>query len=116
MISTFKTQLSSLGFLRLGLLGLSILTMLLPIIEWGVIQSIGELSERSLLALSSSLIGPVMAPTLIVVLLLDIIMAKVRAADDSADSSNVYRLASCVSTIMIFVMLLFWVPYFILVI
>lgn len=113
MISIFKTQLCSLGFLRLGLIGLSILSMLIPIVEWIVIQLIGELADRSLLALSARLIAPVMAPTLIIVILLDVILAKVRAAGDSSETGNLYRAVSRIGTIMIIVMMLYWVPFFI---
>jgi hypothetical protein len=112
MVSTLKTQLASLGFLRLGLIGLAIVTMLIPIVEWVVIQLLGELGEHSLLSLSAGLIAPVMAPMLIVVILLDIIMSKVRAADDPDGSGDLYRMISRIDTIMIVVMLVFWVPFF----
>ncbi len=112
MVSTFKTQFASLGFLRQGLIGLAILTMLLPMVEWVVIQLQGELAEHSLLTLSAGLIAPVMAPMLIVVILLDVIMSKVRAADDPVGSGDLYRMISRIDTIMIVVMLVFWVPFF----
>ena len=112
MFSTFKTQLASVGFLRLGLFGLAILSMLLPIIEWAVVQMIGELEERSVLALSAGLIAPVMAPTLILIVLLDIIMAKVRASSAPTGSDSVYIAISRVGTLLIIIMLLFWAPYF----
>ena len=112
MVSTLKTQLASLGFLRQGLIGLAIVTMLIPIVEWLVIQLLGEISEHSLLALSAGLIAPVMAPMLIVVILLDFIMSKVRAADDPTNSGDLYRMIGRVDTITIVVMLVFWVPFF----
>lgn len=108
-----KTQLSSFGFLRLGLISLAILSMLLPIVEWVVIQLIGEVAERSVLGLSAGLIAPVMAPVLILVILLDIIMAKVRAAGNQTDAGNLYRTVSRVGTILLITMLLFWVPFFV---
>ena len=108
-----KTQFASFGFLRLGLIGLSIVSMLIHIIEWMTVQMVGELAERSLLALSANLIAPVMAPTLVIVLLLDVIIAKVRAADDSTSSGDLYRMISRFDTLLIIVMLLFWVPYFV---
>ena len=113
MTSTLKSHLASFGFLRLGLIGLAIVSMLLPIVEWLAIQLLGELSDRSILSLSAGLIAPVMAPMLIVVMLLDIIMAKVRAADDHTSSGDLYRMVSRVDTILIIVMLIFWVPFFI---
>lgn len=87
--------------------------MLIPMVEWLTIQLTGELPEGSLLSLSAGLIAPVMAPMLIVVMLLDNIMAKVRAADDQTSSGDLYRLISRVDVIMIIVMLAFWVPFFV---
>ena len=113
MISTLKTHVASLGFLRLGLIGLAIASMLIPVIEAVVIQLMGELQEDSLLSLSARLIAPVMAPVLIVVILLDFIMAKVRATDDQTSSGDLYRMISRVDTVLIIVMLIFWVPFFI---
>ena len=112
MISTLKTQLTSLGFLRQGLIGLAFVTMLFPIVEWIIIQLLGESGEHSLLSLSAGLIAPVMAPMLIVVILLDIIMSKVRAADDPDGSGDFYRMISRIDTIVIVIMLIFWVPFF----
>jgi hypothetical protein len=113
MVAKLKTQLSSFGFLRLGLIGLSILSMLLPIFEWVVIQFLGEVAERSVLGLSAQLIAPVMAPVLIVVILLDIFMAKVRTADDPTGVGDLYKTIGRIETILIVVMMAFWVPFFI---
>lgn len=113
MISNLKTHLASLGFLRLGLIGLAIVSMLIPMVEWMAIQLTGELLEDSLLSLSAGLIAPVLAPMLIVVMLLDVIMAKVRAADDQTSSGDLYKMISRIDTILIIVMLFFWVPFFI---
>jgi len=108
-----KIQLASLGLLRQGLFSLAIVTMLLPIVEWLTILLFGELNEHSILALSAGLIAPVMAPMLIVIILLDFIMSKVKAADDPARSGDLYRMISRVDTIMMIVMLVFWVPFFV---
>ena len=113
MISTLKTHVASLGFLRLGLIGLAIASMLLPMVEWVAIRLMGELSEDSLLSLTAGLIAPVMVPILIVVMLLDVIMAKVRAADDQTSAGDLYRMISRVDIVLIIVMLIFWVPFFI---
>ena len=50
---------------------------------------------------------------LIVIMLLDVIMAKVRAADDQTSSGDLYRMISRVDIILIIVMLAFWVPFFV---
>ena len=98
----------------MGLFALAAISMLLPIAGWVMVQLAGELPDYSLLALGGGLIAPVMAPVLIVVILLDIIMAKVRAADDPTQAGDRYRLISRVETILILIMLIFWVPFFIL--
>ena len=113
MVPTPKTQLLSFGFLRLGLMGLSILSMLLPIFEWLGIQFLGGIAERSVLGLSAQLIAPVMAPVLIIVILLDILMAKVRKADDPTGAGVFYKTIIRIETILIAAMMIFWVPFFI---
>ncbi len=112
IFSNLKTLSSSFGLLRLGLLTLAMISMLVPTIEWVVTELHGELPDDSLLALGGGLIAPVMAPVLIVLLLLDVIMAKVRAADDPTASGDQYRLISRVDSFLILVMLIFWVPFF----
>jgi hypothetical protein len=86
--------------------------MLLPIVEWAVIQFIGPVPERSVLGLSAGLIAPVMAPVLVLVILLDIIMAKVRVADDSVGEGALYKTVTRFETILFVAMLLFWIPFF----
>lgn len=113
MVSSLKTQFASLGFLRLGLICLAFVTILIPVVEWIVVELMGELTKHSLLSLSAGLIAPVMAPMLMVVILLDIIMSKVRVADDPEGSGQLYRLVTRLQTIVILIMLIFWVPFFI---
>ena len=87
--------------------------MLLPILEWAVIALIGEVAERSVLGMSAGLISPVMAPVLLIVILFDIIMAKVRTSDDPTGVGVTYRTISRIETLLIIVMFLYWVPFFI---
>ena len=113
MVSSFKTQFASLGFLRQGLICLAFVTMLLPTVEWLTIKFAGEQTEHALLTLSAGLIAPVMAPMLMVVLLLDIIMSKVLVADDPEGSGQLYRIVGRTQIIVLLVMLVFWVPFYI---
>jgi hypothetical protein len=46
--------------------------------------------------------------------LFDVIMAKVRTADDPTGAGVIYRMVGRMETILIIVMFLFWVPFFIL--
>ena len=112
MTPNLKTLSATFGFLRLGLIALAMISMLIPTLEWVVIELLVELPDNSFLALGGGLIAPVMAPVLIVLILLDVIMAKVRAADDPTASGDHYRMISRVDSILIFIMLIFWVPFF----
>lgn len=112
MTSNLKTLSASFGFLRLGLVALALISMLIPTIAWVVSELWGELPDDSFLGLVGGLIAPVMAPVLIVLILLDVIMAKVHAADDPTASGDQYRLISRVESYLILIMLLFWVPFF----
>ena len=112
MFLTLKSQFLSFGLLRQGLVGMAIASMLLPMVEWVLVQLAGELTERSILSISAGLIAPVMAPILMVVLLLDMIMSKVRAADDPGSSGDLHRAISRFQTILIAIMLMFWIPFF----
>jgi len=87
--------------------------MLIPTVEWMVIQTLGPIAERSALGLSAQLIAPVMAPVLIIVILLDIIMSKIQTTDDPTGAGILYRMIGRIETLLIVVMLLFWVPFFI---
>ena len=113
MFSNLKTHLLELGFLRQGLFLLAVATMLLPTIEWLVIQSLGELDKYSILAISAGLIAPIMAPILIVLILLDVIMSKVRVADDAQGEGVRYRVIIRLEVVLMLAMLAFWIPFFI---
>jgi len=113
MTTSIQSDIATLGFLRLGLIGLAIVSMLFPIVEWIITLTLGELAESSLLALIAGMIAPVMAPMLIVVILLDVIMARVHVEDDDSETGDRYRAIGRVGTVLIIVMLAFWVPFFI---
>ncbi len=101
-------RLIHLGFLRLALLSLALVNALIPPLDsllrqgqpapgWEVVPAI---------------INPVMAPIFIVVIIFDIVMAKVRAADAPPDEAGYFRFAVRVDVTVIFLTLLFWVPFF----
>ena len=91
---------------------MAVASMLLPIAEWVLVLLGGELTEHSILSISAGLIVPVMAPILVVVLLLDMIMSRVRAADEPGSSGDLHRAISRFQTILIVIMLVFWIPFF----
>ena len=59
-------------------------------------------------------ITPVIAPLLVVVILFDYIMTRVRAADSDGELRSRFIQIGRIELAMLGLMLLFWVPYFIL--
>lgn len=113
MNPSFKTRLLSFGLLRIGLLSLGLLTMLLPVLE-SLLGTGNTVSDgRSAFDVSANLISPVLAPLLIVVILFDIIMSRVRAADEPAEIGLKFRNIARIELVMIGIMLLYWIPFFI---
>jgi len=56
-------------------------------------------------------VAPVMAPLLVVVILFDYIMSRVRAADSTGDQRALYIAIGRTELAVIALSLLFWVPY-----
>ena len=113
MIMSFKLRFQALGFLRQGLLILAALSIAIPTIAW-TLQYLGQnIAEDSLLDISAGLIAPVMAPLLVVVIFFDVLMSKIRAADDPGEEGDVFRKIAQTETMAIAIMFLFWVPFFV---
>ncbi len=99
-----------LGPLRLGLLTIALLNMLVPIIDAQFVPSAAADAERSLWGVFASLITPVLAPLLMVVVLFDYIMTRVRAADASGEERNRFVTIGRIELAAIAIMLIYWVP------
>ena len=97
-----------LGF---TLLSLALLNILLPLIEM-LIPFTATDDEHHLWSVMTGIIAPVMAPLLIVVILFDYIMTRVRAADADGELRTGFIRIGRVELAMLGLMLLFWVPYF----
>lgn len=106
-------KLASLGFLRLGLFGLAILNLLLPAGYWLAEMLIGGVIEPSLVSIIATLVAPVMAPILVVVILFDYIMSRVRAADEQGELRLHYRSICRIELMLIGLMLACWIPFFV---
>ena len=100
----------SLGFLRLALFALAFVNMLLPVVEAQLIAG----ADRSLWHILATLIAPVMAPVLTVVLLIEYVMSQVHAADAQGELRAHYKRIGRLELGVMLVTLIFWVPYFIL--
>ena len=109
MTTTDQSPLSDLGLLRSSLLLLALFDVLLPVIDMLVVQG----DEHGLWSVLALIIAPVMAPLLVVVVLFDYIMSRVRAADAQGDERAKFARIARINLIAIVVLLLFWVPYFV---
>ncbi len=103
-------RLVDLGLLRQALLGLALVNALLPILH-GLGPSAAT-AERSLWDIFATLIAPVMAPLLVVVILFDYVMSRVRAADAAGDEQARYAAIARLELAAIAFSLIFWGPYF----
>ncbi len=114
MKSPITAQLTSLGPLRLGLISLAMINTFLPVTHW-LFNSNGESLDTSpTWEVLSTIVGPVMAPILMVVVFLDYLMARVRAGDENEELAVKTRfnaIARLELTVLI-IMLIFWVPFF----
>lgn len=112
MAYRFGSSLAALGFLRLGLFTLVILDLLLPGAYLLAGLLVGEPAEPSAWTVIPTLIAPVMAPILLVVILFDYTMSRIRAADEQGDARNHFLDIGRLDLMFIGLLLLYWVPFF----
>ncbi len=110
MTSNDDNLLRSLGFLRIGLLVLALLNILLALIGMLPLFAAGG-EERTIWTAIVTVVAPVMAPILVVGILFDYIMSRVRAADSTGSQRTLYVTIGRIELAVIAVSLLFWVPY-----
>jgi len=112
MSSWFRSLATNLGFLRLGLLCLALANIALPVIYYLIFPDAGTdvayLGWRAI----PTLVTPVMAPLLVVVVLFDAIMSRVRIADAQGEERAKYLAIYRIELLSIAIMLAYWVPYF----
>ena len=111
MKSNDENLLSALGFLRMGLLILSLLNILPPLIEI-MLPLAASTNSHSFWGVLTSVITPVMAPLLMVVLLFDYLMSRMRAADATGSQRASYVTIGRIELAILGITLLFWVPFF----
>lgn len=113
MASRTRFRLTSLGFLRLGLFGLVILDLILSAGYQLAIMLMDTSLEQAAWAPIPTIVAPVMAPILVVVILFDYIMSRVRAADEPEEARRAhYLLTGRIELLFIGVMLAYWIPFF----
>jgi len=111
MTSHTDNLLSALGFLRIGLLVLALLNILPPLIEI-LFPVTASTDGHSFWSVLTSVITPVMAPLLMVVLLFDYLMSRMRAADAAGSERASYVTIGRIELAFLGITLLFWVPFF----
>ena len=111
MTSNTDNLLNSLGFLRIGLLALALLNILPPLIEI-LLPVVANTDGHSFWSVLTSVIAPAMAPLLMVVLLFDYLMSRMRAADAAGSERASYVTIGRIELAFLGMTLLFWVPFF----
>ena len=111
MTSPTDNLLSALGFLRIGLIVLALLNILPPLIEI-LFPVAASTTEHSFWWVLTSVITPVMAPLLMVGLLFDYLMSRMRAADATGSERASYVTIGRIELAFLGLTLLFWVPFF----
>ena len=111
MTSQDDNLLHSLGFLRVALLTLALLNCLLPLMVFLLpFELAGE--KRSFWSVLTNVVAPVNAPLLMVVILFDYIMSRVRAADSEGSQRRHYIKIGRIELAVLGITLLVWIPYF----
>jgi hypothetical protein len=110
MTSNDDNLLRALGFLRLALLVFTLLNLSLPL--FGMLPPFAVSGgERTIWGVLTTVVAPVMAPLLVVVILFDYIMSRVRAADSTGPQRARFVAIGRIELAAIAISLLFWVPY-----
>ena len=100
------------GFLRLSLLGMSALNLIPALISLLLAPQTSG-AEHGFWMMTSNYVAPTLAPLLIVVLLFDYIMSRVRAADAEGAERLRYARIARIELGVIGISLLIWIPYFV---
>ena len=107
-----KSLVELLGLLRLSLLLLVVLDILLSACWILLRYLVGIEAGHASWEVIPSLIAPVMAPILFVVILFDFVMSSVHAADNPGAEGARHRRFKRIQVSFIALLLLYWVPFF----
>lgn len=105
--------LSLLGPMRIGLLAIALLVTLLSGIDWLLFRPPGSGSGESVWDLVSGMIAPTLAPMVLVLILFDWIMSRLRGSDEEDPDAPRFQRLQRIAGIALLLSLAFWVPYFI---
>lgn len=111
MTANDDNLMQTLGFLRIALLGFALLDIALPLAD--ILFSIAAPGgEHNMWSVLTGVIAPVLAPLLLIVMLFDYIMSRVRATDADGALRARFITIGRIELVVIALSLLFWVPYF----
>lgn len=99
------TVLQSLGFLRISLLLLGVLDTLIA-------PEPGTYADKHSIEVIPTLIAPAAAPIIMMVILFDALMSKIRASDTTGVERNKFRTIMWTELAVVAFMLIGWLPYF----
>ena len=105
-------MLQFLGFLRLALIGFTLLNAL-PAILVQLVPAVADIGEGSLWAVLVRYVAPVMAPLFLVVIFFDYIMSRIQAADAEGDAALRFAAIARIELGVMLLTLLIWVPFFV---
>ena len=107
------SPINTLGFLRLALIILAFVNLSIPIIDSLLVEDTASGGGHSVWNIVAIYIAPVMSPLVVVVILFDYIMSRVRAADAEGEERARYIFIGRIELAVIATTLLYWIPYFI---
>ena len=111
MTSQNDNFLHSLGFLRVALITLALLNSLLPLMAI-LFPFVLAGEKHGLSSVLINVVAPVNAPLLMVVILFDYIMSRVRAADSEGSQRRQYIKIGRIELAVLGITLMVWIPYF----
>ena len=99
------TLLHNLGFLRISLLLLGIFDTLLA-------PPPGTYAAKQGLEVIPTLVAPAAAPIIMMVILFDALMSKIRASDTTGEERKKFRSIMWAELVVVAFMVIGWLPYF----
>lgn len=97
--------IQSLGFLRISLLLLGVLDTLIA-------PPPGTYAAKQGLEVITTLVAPAAAPIIMMVILFDVLMSKIRASDSTGTQREKFKTIMWTELAVVAFMLLGWLPYF----
>jgi|TARA_B110000238_G_C15979557_1_gene375342 hypothetical protein len=99
------TIFKSLGFLRISLLAMGVINSFLS-------PKPGTPISHEGLEVIPSLIAPAAAPIIIMVILFDALMSKIRASDSTDEESRIFKSIMWTELTVVAFMIMAWLPYY----